>query len=142
MLKLVTAIVLSETAAIINIASVEPVVEGTELKVTGWGVVNEQGRLPTNLQVVDVNLVLRATCIKNYGENTIQPSMICAGVHNGGKDACRGDSGGPLVQMVKGVSRVQVGIVSWGIGCARPNYPGVYSNVAHLNSWIVSKMKL
>jgi len=56
--------------------------------------------------------------------------MICAGVPGGGKGACQGDSGGPLV-----VAGQLVGIVSWGVGCAEPDYPGVYSNFATLKSF-------
>lgn len=55
--------------------------------------------------------------------------MICAGTP--GQDSCQGDSGGPLV-----VNGVQVGVVSWGYGCARPGYPGVYSNIANLRGFI------
>jgi trypsin len=60
--------------------------------------------------------------------------MICAAVAGGGKDACQGDSGGPLA-----VEGVLVGIVSWGVGCAEPLYPGVYSNVATLKSFVTQQ---
>jgi len=63
--------------------------------------------------------------------------MICAAVPGGGKDACQGDSGGPLV-----VNGTLVGIVSWGIGCAEADYPGVYSNVAPLGSFITEQTGL
>ena len=60
--------------------------------------------------------------------------MICAGVPGGGKGACQGDSGGPLV-----VGGRLVGIVSWGAGCADARYPGVYSDVATLRSFVTEQ---
>ena len=54
--------------------------------------------------------------------------MICAG--ETGKDSCQGDSGGPVVAG-SGDNARQVGIVSWGLGCAQEGYPGVYTNVAN-----------
>lgn len=45
----------------------------------------------------------------------------------------QGDSGGPLARSGK-----LYGIVSWGQGCAQPEYPGVYSNVVHLLPFIKS----
>jgi trypsin len=60
--------------------------------------------------------------------------MMCAGVTGGGKDFCQGDSGGPLV-----VGDQLVGIVSRVVGCAEADYPGVYSNVATLKSFVTQK---
>nr|CAH0101334.1 unnamed protein product [Daphnia galeata] len=42
-----------------------------------------------------------------------------------------GDSGGPVI-----VDGVQVGITSWGNGCALPNYAGVYTRVTTYVDWI------
>ena len=66
--------------------------------------------------------------------------MICAGYPgDGGKDACQGDSGGPFVCHSDGKAII-TGIVSWGNGCALPEYPGVYSRVTHVLDWIQTNM--
>ncbi|WP_213011408.1 trypsin-like serine protease, partial [Paractinoplanes toevensis] len=45
-------------------------------------------------------------------------------------DTCQGDSGGPMVGRDAHGDWVQVGIVSWGLGCARDGYPGVYTQIS------------
>ncbi|XP_046972682.1 vitellin-degrading protease-like [Vanessa cardui] len=121
-----------------RIAPIEMFDKGDEINdgdltvVTGWGNLREGGGLPRTLQMVLVPKVNEDSCKKAYEPlYSITPRMICAGNPEGGKDACQGDSGGPLVHNGK-----LAGIVSWGLGCARPNYPGVYANVAALRDWI------
>ncbi|XP_071524796.1 trypsin-1-like [Panulirus ornatus] len=103
--------------------------------VSGWGTTVEGGSSPDVLQKVTVPIVSDAECRNAYGQNEIDDSMICAGVPEGGKDSCQGDSGGPLACSDTG-SDYLAGIVSWGYGCARPNYPGVYCEVAYFVDWI------
>ncbi|EDV98089.1 GH22923 [Drosophila grimshawi] len=104
----------------------------TVVTVTGWGTTSEGGVISNNLQEVEVNVVENAKCKSAYSI-TLTSRMLCAGVNGGGKDACQGDSGGPLI-----LNNELLGIVSWGTGCARPKYPGVYASVPELHSWIVA----
>lgn len=75
-------------------------------------------------------MIDREDCNKDY-DGRITDFMICAADTN--KDSCQGDSGGPLFDMK---SQKLVGVVSWGYGCADPQYPGVYSNIAKQLDWI------
>ena len=63
---------------------------------------------------------------------------ICAGYAAGGVDTCQGDSGGPMFRRDAANAWIQVGIVSWGDGCARPNKPGVYTQVSYFASAIAA----
>ena len=83
-------------------------------------------------------------CAKTeYGSFKITSNMVCAGYPSGGSDTCQGDSGGPLVVQKSPTddSAIVYGVVSWGIGCARPGYPGVYTRVTKYVDWILNHMK-
>ncbi|XP_059223697.1 trypsin alpha-3-like [Stomoxys calcitrans] len=98
--------------------------------VSGWGTLREGGSTPRHLKGVTLRRVSRPKCRRRYRDVVyITKYMICAAAP--GKDACQGDSGGPMVRR-----GIQYGIVSFGIGCARPYYPGVYTNVRRVNRWI------
>ena len=73
-----------------------------------------------------------------YNGEIIPTDEICAGYTSGGVDTCQGDSGGPMFRADSAGALVQVGIVSWGDGCARPNKPGVYTQVSHFSAAIKS----
>lgn len=112
------------------------VVVGDPLTVAGLGRTQEGGSSPSVLQEVDVPLVSDATCQAVGGSYAnVGDVSFCAGLPQGSKDSCQGDSGGPIVINRSGVI-TQLGIVSWGIGCARPGKFGVYSDIAALRNWV------
>lgn len=113
--------------------------------VIGWGNITgdpDQGFVrPDVLQEVDLPMVDTKVCqdaisklLPNFDVD-ITKNMLCAGLEIGGKDSCQGDSGGPMVA-IKDENFIQIGIVSWGIGCAQPNSYGVYTNVQNYTDWI------
>jgi trypsin len=71
----------------------------------------------------------------------IDDTMLPAGYAAGGKDSCQGDSGGPMVVFNHRNQPVQVGVVSWGQGCASPNKYGIYSKVSSAYLWIMKTAK-
>jgi trypsin len=109
---------------------------GQMLTVIGWGTIRDGKPVyPNELRKVDVPVVSDATCRGSYGAKLDAPTMLCAGAP--GIDSCYGDSGGPLFATDAG-TRVEVGIVCWGTGCAKKRFPGVYSEVNNpdIRSWI------
>uniref|UniRef100_A0A3B3TEE7 Si:dkey-32n7.7 n=1 Tax=Paramormyrops kingsleyae TaxID=1676925 RepID=A0A3B3TEE7_9TELE len=113
-------------------ASNSTIYNGTEIWVTGWGDISSQVSLPSPgiLQEVQIPIVGNRICSCLYGTANINitNNMLCAGLLQGGKDSCQGDSGGPLVTQL-GSAWVLAGVVSFGIGCAEPDFPGVYTRV-------------
>ena len=136
LLKLKTPIVYNARALPVCLASSD-LPEGTECWVTGWGALKEGGYSPNILQQAKVPLVSKQTCSKVY---SLTRSMRCAGYSTGKIDSCQGDSGGPLVCSVSRKWHL-MGAVSWGIGCAREKYYGVYADIVHLKSWIINIIK-
>lgn len=111
---------------------------GDSLTVAGLGRLSEGGSSPSVLQEVDVPLISDATCRQAGGSySSVGDVSFCAGIPEGGIDSCQGDSGGPIVINRSG-NITQLGIVSWGIGCARPGKYGVYSDIAALQSFVDS----
>ncbi|KAM4819921.1 serine protease 29-like [Thomomys bottae] len=117
--------------------------------VTGWGTVSMFASLPPpyRLQQVKVQVVDSELCEKQYrrllwyrrsGGRIIQPDMLCAG--SIGRDSCYGDSGGPLVCRVSGAWTL-MGVVSWGLGCALIDVPGVYARVQTYVPWVMRQMQ-
>ncbi|XP_013784296.1 serine proteinase stubble-like, partial [Limulus polyphemus] len=113
---------------------------GQNATITGWGRLYEDGPLPDILQNVDVSVITNRDCMDMYRKagyiEDIPDIFICAGLSKGGLDSCEGDSGGPMVIQEENGRWILAGIISWGIGCALPNQPGVYTRITKFSDWI------
>jgi len=133
LLKLATPVEFSPTRRPVKLApATSEDFSGWESICTGWGLTTEGGRPSPVLREVDLPIISNQFCSTMY--NGIVPSMLCA--YLPGKDSCQGDSGGPLFVEDSGDSVVQVGFVSWGIGCAGVGAPGVYARISEVIDWV------
>lgn len=111
---------------------------GVKATVSGWGKPDELAGSTTRiLQKLKVPIIATDEC-EDMMDFDLTDRMMCAGFEQGGQDACMGDSGGPLVARRKDNKHqlFQVGIVSWGEGCARKQRPGIYTRLTDVNQWI------
>jgi len=126
---------------------------GDSVHVMGYGDTNPSESITATsdkLRDVEVKVMSNEKCSQSrgyvgwsyqsyYGQITKQ--MLCAKDDN--EDSCQGDSGGPLVVRgddEDGGEDVQVGVVSWGVGCASSSFPGVYARVSSAYSWIKTEV--
>ncbi|KAK8763151.1 hypothetical protein V5799_034239 [Amblyomma americanum] len=123
--------------------------------VAGWGYVRElrldsfkdeslSAYMTDVLQKVEVQLMTNGECNGLYTQAKksirVAREQLCAGHKEGKKDACTGDSGGPLM-VLEGDTYVVIGVVSGGIGCARPLLPGLYTRITSYMPWIMSHLR-
>ncbi|XP_036591670.1 urokinase-type plasminogen activator [Trichosurus vulpecula] len=110
---------------------------GSECEVTGFGFEEQNDYIyPEYLKMAVVRPISYRECRQpHYYGSEVTPQMVCAAHPEWTSDACQGDSGGPLVCPTDGRMTL-VGVVSWGLGCAEKNKPGVYARVSHFLPWI------
>jgi trypsin len=106
--------------------------------IAGWGVTEEDGDAPDVLQEARVPITSDAYAAEAYSDYDPE-TMLPAGFPQGGVDTCQGDSGGPLFAELGGTLRV-AGATSYGNGCAREGFPGIYARVGEgpIRAWIDS----
>jgi len=110
-----------------------------DLTVIGFGTTSEGGDVSLDLKKVEVPTVSFETCVAQYGRSINKRIHLCAGFKEGGKDSCQGDSGGPAFMNINGV-RTQVGVVSFGSGCARRNTSGIYARTSGESGWLKTQI--
>lgn len=137
------------TTETVDFAKISPDVTsvGESVTVMGWGdthISDTISELADELMEVEVKTISNNACEASSGKiggwdetynGQITENMMCAEESNRAEDACQGDSGGPLV-MHTDSGDYQVGVVSWGIGCAHADFPGVYARVSSQYNWI------
>jgi len=99
----------------------------------GWGVTAETNQRPHPILLrIDIKIISTEFCNSTQSyQGLIPQGHLCAGRFDGSRDACFGDSGGGLICG----GRI-AGVVSFGFGCGRQNFPGAYVDVAQFNQWI------
>merc|ERR1712233_48589 len=109
--------------------------------VVGWGSTST-GTGPTSLlRQAPVQMVTQQQCANAYRQVsrvTIGATKLCAG--EGTRDTCNGDSGGGLFSRNLGGGFAVVGVTSFGVECAREDFPGVYTRVDEYLPWIQQNM--
>lgn len=92
------------------------------------------------LQEASVPLVSAPVCGRSYQGSTVGGGQLCAGFAVGKRDSCQGDSGGPLVAVDADACPYQVGVVSWGKGCAEPENYGIYTRISAYAEWLKERV--
>lgn len=119
--------------------------DGQSLTVVGWGRTSFESRTLSDVPMeAKVPVVNSRTCSTAYqGVQGDRPVVdhrhLCAG--SASTDSCSGDSGGPLNYKAPSGRYYIAGIVSFGVGCARPEFPGVYTRVSAFLDWIVNNVQ-
>lgn len=147
LVELETSIVFSKTISAVTLATPDFETDGDQAPgidatVYGWGLTREGGYSSSD-QLNKVVIPLVSNDVANEEDayaGRIDETMLAAGYTGGGKDSCQGDSGGPLVVFDASNKPVQIGVVSWGEGCARANKYGIYSKISTAFGWIKKTM--
>ncbi|RKZ74498.1 MAG: hypothetical protein DRQ57_10920 [Gammaproteobacteria bacterium] len=128
----------------VNLINSDMSTEGKMATALGWGNTSALDTRPIfldELRQVELPIVSNTECSNIHHWFEITPNMLCAGFIEGGKDSCQGDSGGPLViKNESGDGWNQVGIVSFGDGCAQPGSYGVYTRVSIFNDFLTEQL--
>eukprot|EP00814_Leptocylindrus_danicus_P016867 CAMPEP_0116038900 /NCGR_PEP_ID=MMETSP0321-20121206/23157_1 /TAXON_ID=163516 /ORGANISM="Leptocylindrus danicus var. danicus, Strain B650" /LENGTH=364 /DNA_ID=CAMNT_0003517849 /DNA_START=157 /DNA_END=1252 /DNA_ORIENTATION=+ len=108
---------------------------GKDLTVMGWGAI--KGEYDKCVAGDHLASIRYGDLRRQYGDLAYDAVLCALGSYT---DSCQGDSGGPLIYKSNKDGDVQIGIVSKGAGCARPDVPGVYANVGNAYNMIGAQL--
>ncbi|MCW3010751.1 MAG: peptidase and chymotrypsin/Hap [Solirubrobacterales bacterium] len=116
---------------------------GVSLGLWGWGnrATGEGQNFPRQLHDGVVQRYTDARCDDLYGRYFNAATQLCAGTPDGRVDACQGDSGGPLTATRPNGRVVLVGVVSYGEGCGKPEFPTVYTKLSRYRTFLAGALK-
>ncbi|KAL7452490.1 hypothetical protein ACHAWC_004209 [Mediolabrus comicus] len=146
-----------------RVSSVQPVKLNTRndipsndefVTILGYGIIKKDGTITNDMSQVlleaDVQYMPNTECSMTSAlyngevvayDGFVDENMLCAWQLN--TDACQGDSGGPMIYPSSDgnpENDKQIGIVSWGLGCALSDFPGVYSRVSAEMDWLTQQV--
>jgi len=75
---------------------------------------------------------------RHYPKDKIDDAQICAGLGRVATTPAKAISGGPLVAYDRNECPLQIGVVSWGVGCAGARDYGVPACVSHHAAWLAN----
>ncbi|KAM6474015.1 transmembrane protease serine 12-like [Liasis olivaceus] len=109
--------------------------------ITGWGMKKEKGKASYTLQEAQLKLFPLNICNQySWYAGTVSSTTFCAGSETGAVDSCQGDSGGPLVCYLSDSKYYLIGITSYGVGCGRPRFPGIYTSLPKYRHWVEKQL--
>ncbi|NXR26770.1 TMPSC protease, partial [Cinclus mexicanus] len=119
-------------------ALIPPMENSSDCYISGWGRTAEKGKTSSVLKEAQVGILPPSLCNSSQGyAGLVDDKALCAGAWAGGTDTCQGDSGGPLVCYHPDSDQYYlIGIASFGVGCGRPRYPGIYVRLSQYRTWI------
>jgi secreted trypsin-like serine protease len=113
---------------------------GRQATLIGWGDTGLTSKSPVLLETT-TPMRSDTDCANAYQSDFSAAEAVCAG--DGNTDTCQGDSGGPMM-VSDGSFLILAGLTSWGIGCADPNFPGVYTRLGDpvINKWVRDRVPI
>ncbi|CAG5043397.1 unnamed protein product [Parnassius apollo] len=134
-------VALSSTVQLVPLSS-DFIGEGVLSKAAGWGRIRQNGALSSVLLELFPTTISGQRCQEDVARRglelnmrvpPVEPQIELCVFHSAGHGMCNGDSGSALVRADNGQ---QIGIVSWGLPCAR-DAPDMFVRVSAYINWII-----